>query len=146
VDLVAKPGPLAQEGCPVRDLATQRERRAVRRPDLREEVGGPERASTSASTLSVFTFADAILGAHRVRDRHPARVLREQLDERPGEGGRLDDNVIRRLELLGERPKLAGRGPDPAHSPRLAALLNGDLGKALVDVKRDRPHVPPFLG
>jgi hypothetical protein len=60
VDLVAKPGPLAQEGCPARDLATQRERRAVRRPDLREEVGGPERASTSASTLSVFTFADAI--------------------------------------------------------------------------------------
>ena len=66
--------------------ATRLERCAIRRRNARVISSGahtsgrspPRRAAPApcASTLSVLTFADAIaLRAHRIRHRHPARVL-----------------------------------------------------------------------
>ncbi len=97
-------------------------------------------ASTSASTLSVLTFAWAIAlvfaGSIRPRARH-ARL--EQLRDRVRVAGRLDRHLVGRRQAVGEQPeRLRSRAdlPDLTDGP---VLPDRDLGELAVDVEPDAP-------
>ena len=143
VDLVAQPGALAHQAGAVRDPPAQRARGLIRRPHLRQEVRRAElREHLGVDLVGLDLRRRDRPRAHRVGHRHPARMLGEQLGDRPRHRRRLQHHVVRPgPNDSANVPQLAGL--DPPQPPQPAVLVHRDLREALVHIKRDRPHPAP---
>ena len=139
VDLVAQGGPLAHQPLAVGKAAAQRAGLLVWHPDLGQEVSGAELGEhLRVDLVGLDLGLRDRLGLHRVRDRHPPGVLRQDVEDGPGHRRRLEHDVVRGAERARKGRQVLRL--HPAQAPDPAVLVDGHLGEALVNVEGERSH------
>jgi hypothetical protein len=110
----------------------------VRQPDLRQEVGGPQRRQHPGIDLvGLDVRVGDRLDLQRVGDDHPRHIGRQDMNHRHGIAGRLDDDLVL-LTKAATEPFQPGPGHADASSRTQFSLLpEHHLGKGPMDVHAD---------